>query len=143
MFTDQNIPVDHVEPSWCNIAGLISIVTAGGKMSVRRPTEAGASAAICLGVPQRGGRCGYRPIGSRLGGTVLLEIARSGADVAGVVSCRGGLATPIPPTCHRLSKFVPFPVYILSLLATTNFPGAKLPNCRLGIQTAVMAWEMR
>jgi dienelactone hydrolase len=35
-------------------------------------------------------------IGYCFGGTVVLEIARSGADVAGVVSFHGGLDTPTP-----------------------------------------------
>ena len=35
-------------------------------------------------------------IGYCFGGTSVLELARSGADVAGVVSFHGGLATPLP-----------------------------------------------
>ncbi len=35
-------------------------------------------------------------IGYCFGGTTVLELARSGADVAGVVSFHGGLATPMP-----------------------------------------------
>jgi len=37
-------------------------------------------------------------IGYCFGGTTVLELARSGADIAGVVSFHGGLDTPTPPT---------------------------------------------
>ncbi len=40
-------------------------------------------------------------IGYCFGGTVVLEIARSGADVAGVVSFHGGLDTPTPAEAKK------------------------------------------
>jgi dienelactone hydrolase len=59
-------------------------------------------------------------IGYCFGGTTVLELARSGADVAGVVSFHGGLATPTPGdaksiqgkvlVCHGADDpFVPSP----------------------------------
>ena len=41
-------------------------------------------------------------IGYCFGGTVVLEIARSGADVAGVVSFHGGLDTPTPADAKNI-----------------------------------------
>src|SRR4051812_16671384 len=41
-------------------------------------------------------------IGYCFGGTTVLELARSGADVAGVVSFHGGLATPMPAQAGTL-----------------------------------------
>jgi dienelactone hydrolase len=41
-------------------------------------------------------------IGYCFGGTTVLELARSGAEVAGVVSFHGGLATPVPADARRI-----------------------------------------
>jgi dienelactone hydrolase len=41
-------------------------------------------------------------IGYCFGGTTVLELARSGADVAGVVSFHGGLASPNPADAKRI-----------------------------------------
>jgi len=41
-------------------------------------------------------------IGYCFGGTTVLELARSGADVAGVVSFHGGLATPSPQDAKNI-----------------------------------------
>jgi dienelactone hydrolase len=41
-------------------------------------------------------------IGYCFGGTVVLEIARSGADIAGVVSFHGGLDTPTPADAKNI-----------------------------------------
>ena len=41
-------------------------------------------------------------IGYCFGGTTVLELARSGADVAGVVSFHGGLATPTPQDAQNI-----------------------------------------
>jgi dienelactone hydrolase len=41
-------------------------------------------------------------IGYCFGGTTVLELARSGADVAGVVSFHGGLSTPVPADARRI-----------------------------------------
>ena len=41
-------------------------------------------------------------IGYCFGGTVVLEMARSGADLKGVVSFHGGLATPIPADARNI-----------------------------------------
>ncbi len=41
-------------------------------------------------------------IGYCFGGTVVLELARSGADIAGVVSFHGGLDTPVPEDAKNI-----------------------------------------
>ena len=41
-------------------------------------------------------------IGYCFGGTTVLELARSGADVAGVVSFHGGLDTPAPADAKNI-----------------------------------------
>lgn len=45
-------------------------------------------------------------IGYCFGGTTVLELARSGADVAGVVSFHGGLSTPTPADAARIKARV-------------------------------------
>lgn len=45
-------------------------------------------------------------IGYCFGGTTVLELARSGADVAGVVSFHGGLATPNPDDAKNIKARV-------------------------------------
>ncbi|ALJ01445.1 dienelactone hydrolase [Rufibacter tibetensis] len=45
-------------------------------------------------------------IGYCFGGTTVLELARSGADVAGVVSFHGGLATPSPADAKNIKAKV-------------------------------------
>jgi dienelactone hydrolase len=45
-------------------------------------------------------------IGYCFGGTTVLELARSGADVAGVVSFHGGLSTPTPAEAHSVKAKV-------------------------------------
>ena len=45
-------------------------------------------------------------IGYCFGGTTVLELARSGADVAGVVSFHGGLATPTPQDAKNIKAKV-------------------------------------
>ena len=47
--------------------------------------------------PKRIGAIGYC-----FGGTTVLELARSGADVAGTVSFHGGLATPTPEDARKI-----------------------------------------
>ena len=42
-------------------------------------------------------------IGYCFGGTTVLELARSGADIAGVVSFHGGLDTPTPQDANTIS----------------------------------------
>jgi len=41
-------------------------------------------------------------IGYCFGGTTVLELARSGADIAGIVSFHGGLATPSPEDAKKI-----------------------------------------
>ncbi|GGK57465.1 dienelactone hydrolase family protein [Rufibacter glacialis] len=45
-------------------------------------------------------------IGYCFGGTTVLELARSGAEVAGVVSFHGGLATPSPADAQKIKAKV-------------------------------------
>jgi dienelactone hydrolase len=45
-------------------------------------------------------------IGFCFGGTTVLELARSGADIAGVVSFHGGLATPNPEDAKNIKAKV-------------------------------------
>lgn len=45
-------------------------------------------------------------IGYCFGGTTVLEMARSGADLAGVVSFHGGLSTPTPQDAHNIKAKV-------------------------------------
>lgn len=45
-------------------------------------------------------------IGYCFGGTTALELARSGADISGVVSFHGGLNTPTPADSHKIKAKV-------------------------------------
>ena len=45
-------------------------------------------------------------IGYCFGGTTVLELARSGADVIGVVSFHGGLSTPMPAEAGKLKAHI-------------------------------------
>lgn len=45
-------------------------------------------------------------IGYCFGGTTVLELARSGADIAGIVSFHGGLATPAPEDAKNIKSKV-------------------------------------
>ena len=45
-------------------------------------------------------------IGYCFGGTTVLELARSGADLAGVVSFHGGLSTPNPADAKNIKSTV-------------------------------------
>ena len=53
---------------------------------------------------ERGGGASLPPIS--IGGTAVLELARSGADLAGVVSFHGGLGSPTPGDARNIKAKV-------------------------------------
>lgn len=77
----------------------------GGKTLRARVNEAVRVLKAQAGsVPLDAGRIGA--LGFCFGGTTVLELARSGADVAGVVSFHGDLETYLPPTGNPLNASV-------------------------------------
>ena len=90
-------PADHEE------AAQLSSSFKSDRDQMRRRAQAGLEALrreeICAGQP-------VAAIGYCFGGTVALELARSGADLAGAVSFHGGLATPNPEDARQIKGSV-------------------------------------
>ena len=57
---------------------------------------------VLRGLPQTDGKK-IAAIGYCFGGTGVLELARSGADIRGVVSFHGGLSTPTPEDAKKIT----------------------------------------
>ncbi|MHB8079627.1 MAG: dienelactone hydrolase family protein [Candidatus Krumholzibacteriia bacterium] len=72
------------------------------------------------------------------GGTTVLELARSGADVAGVVSFHGGLATPLP----AVKGVVKARVLALHGAADPYEPPAEVAAFQQEMENAGVDWQM-
>ena len=92
-----------VRPADAQEAGKLAALYKGDRELMRRRARAGLDALareeVCAGRP-------LAAIGYCLGGTVVLELARSGAPLAGTVSFHGGLATPNPEAARQIQGAV-------------------------------------
>jgi dienelactone hydrolase len=76
-------------------------------------------------------------IGYCFGGTTVLELARSGADVAGVVSFHGGLETPDPGARNMRAK-----VLILHGADDPMVPAKEVERFHKEMREAGVDWQM-
>jgi dienelactone hydrolase len=84
-----------------------------------------------LDVTQLGG------IGFCFGGAVVLELARSGADIAGVVSFHGNLSTPLPAQAGTLRA----DVMVLNGADDTYVPAEQIAAFQTEMRDAGADWQ--
>ncbi len=77
-------------------------------------------------------------IGYCFGGTTVLELARSGADVAGVVSFHGGLGTPTPED----AKNIHCKVLALHGADDPNVPPKQVSSFEQEMRYAKVDWQL-
>lgn len=77
-------------------------------------------------------------IGYCFGGTTVLELARSGADIAGVVSFHGGLDTPKPATAGNLKA----KVLVLHGADDPSVPPAQVSAFQEEMRSAGADWQL-
>ena len=77
-------------------------------------------------------------IGYCFGGTAVLELARSGADIAGVVSFHGGLGTPRPADPHTFKA----KVLVLHGADDPNVPLQQVIDFQEEMRKAKADWQM-
>jgi dienelactone hydrolase len=77
-------------------------------------------------------------IGYCFGGTTVLELARSGADVGGVVSFHGGLGTPTPED----AKSIKAKVLALHGADDPNVPPAEVAAFEKEMRDAKVDWQL-
>jgi dienelactone hydrolase len=76
-------------------------------------------------------------IGYCFGGTTVLELARSGADVRGVVSFHGGLSTPEPADARNIKGSV-----LVLHGADDPYAGPEAPAFQQEMRDAGVDWQM-
>jgi len=77
-------------------------------------------------------------MGYCFGGTTVLELARSGADVAGVVSFHGGLGTPTPEDAKNIKA----KVLALHGADDPNVPPAEVAGFEKEMRDAKVDWQL-
>ena len=77
-------------------------------------------------------------IGYCFGGTAVLELARSGADLAGVVSFHGGLDTPAPQDAKNIRA----KVLVLHGADDPHVPGEQVAAFEQEMRTAGVDWQL-
>jgi dienelactone hydrolase len=77
-------------------------------------------------------------IGYCFGGTVVLELARSGADIRGVASFHGGLATPPPENTENIKA----KVLILHGADDPHVPPEEVAAFQQEMRKASVDWQM-
>lgn len=77
-------------------------------------------------------------IGYCFGGTVALELARSGADVDGVVSFHGGLDSPTPQDASKIKA----KVLVLHGADDPNVPAAQVAAFEQEMRAANVDWQL-
>ena len=77
-------------------------------------------------------------IGYCFGGTTVLELARSGAAIAGVVSFHGGLDTPNPEDARNIKA----KVLVLHGADDPNVPAAQVSAFQEEMRKAKVDWQM-
>lgn len=90
---------EGVRPQTSAEAGRLAGLYRGDRPLMRRRAKAGLKA---LAEQPQSDDARLAAIGYCFGGTVVLELARSGAAVAGVVSFHGGLDTPTPQDAKQI-----------------------------------------
>ena len=124
-----------VRPSTPGEAGALA-----GSLKSDRPTMR-ARAAAGLAVLKENRMVERRKIaaiGYCFGGTVALELARSGADVAGTVSIHGGLDTPTPGDARNILGRV----LVLHGADDPNVPPAQVAAFQQEMRDAKIDWYM-
>lgn len=76
-------------------------------------------------------------LGFCFGGSAVLELARSGADLAGVVSVHGGLETHLPTQGNRVRT----PVLVLNGADDTSVPDAHIAAFEKEMDAADADWQ--
>ncbi|MCF7222413.1 dienelactone hydrolase family protein [Marilutibacter chinensis] len=76
-------------------------------------------------------------VGFCFGGSVALELARSGAELAGVVSFHGGLKTYLPTTGQR----IPTPLLVLNGADDTSVPDEDIRGFEQAMDAAGADWQ--
>lgn len=115
-------------------AGKLATVYKSDRDLMRRRARAGldelARQEMCAGQP-------LAAIGYCFGGTVVLELARSGAPLAGTVSFHGGLATPRPEDAKQIKGAV------LALHGADDpyVPPAEVEAFQEEMRTAGIDWQ--
>ena len=77
-------------------------------------------------------------IGYCFGGTAVLELARSGAELAGVVSFHGGLDTPAPQDAKNIRA----KVLVLHGADDPHVPGEQVAAFEQEMRTAGVDWQL-
>lgn len=77
-------------------------------------------------------------IGFCFGGTTVLELARAGADLDGVVSFHGGLATTVPAAAGKVKA----PILVLNGAADTYVPPEDLAGFQKEMTAAGADWQL-
>ena len=77
-------------------------------------------------------------IGYCFGGTTVLELARSGADVVGVVSFHGGLSSPTPEDAKQIKG----KVLVLHGADDPNVPAEEVAAFQKEMREAKVDWQM-
>lgn len=77
-------------------------------------------------------------IGYCFGGTTVLELARSGADVGGVVSFHGGLSSPVPAD----AKNIKCKVLVLHGADDPNVPRAEVEGFEEEMRAGKVDWQL-
>jgi dienelactone hydrolase len=77
-------------------------------------------------------------IGYCFGGTTVLELARSGADIAGVVSFHGTLDTPNPADAQNIKAHV----LVLNGADDPNVPASQISAFQDDMRKAKVDWQM-
>lgn len=86
------------------------------------------------GAPLDAGRLGA--VGFCFGGTTVLELARSGADVAGVVSLHGGLGTDLPASAKPGAS-----ILVLNGAADTYVTAGEIAGFQQEMDKAGADWQ--
>lgn len=128
---------EGVRPSSQKEAGQVSGALREDRPELRRritaATQALRSQAGQVPVdPQR-----VAAVGFCFGGTTVLELARSGADIAAVASLHGGLATPLPATPGEIRA----PVLVLNGAADRSVSDADIQAFEQEMDAAGADWH--
>lgn len=102
-----------------------------GRIQAALDTLAGAVGKAPIKPGQLGG------FGFCFGGAVVLELARSGADVAGVVSLHGNLSTPLPAEAGAVKASV----LVLNGADDTYVPAEQIAGFEAEMKAAGADWQ--
>jgi dienelactone hydrolase len=124
-----------VRPASMQEAGAQAGKYKGDRPLLRKRVEAGLDTLLQQpGVDKRH----VAAIGYCFGGTTVLELARSGADINGVVSFHGGLSTPIPED----AKNIKCRVLACHGADDPNVPPAEVAGFEKEMRDAKVDWQL-